>query len=373
MNDEVLETFIKEYISSQPTPEVHFVWQGGEPTLLGIPYYEKVIDFQKKHNKSKKISNSIQTNGTIIDHDWCRFLKKHNFIVGVSLDGPKEIHDRYRVGHENEATHKNVEEAIKLLQHYNIEYNVLVCVTNESSKKPLEVYRYLKEIGVKYIQFTPIVERYPDIEDRSVGFIHASPKTKILEDQEKMVTPYSVRQGAYGKFLIEVFEDWVRHDVGKTFVMNFEWALESWLGLPSTVCIFSKQCGKALAIEHNGDIYSCDHYVYPENHLGNILQDSPLELLKSDFQINFGESKETSLPLECQHCEVKFACNGECPRHRFVKSFDGEGNLSYLCPDYKSYFRHIHRYMKVMVQLIENNLPASDVMKVIEGPLVIYD
>lgn len=369
MSDEVLEAFIDQYISSQDIPEIQFVWQGGEPTLNGLDFYRKVISLQEKYAKGKKIVNSIQTNGVLLDDLWCRFLKEHDFLVGISIDGPGEIHNRYRVDRGGNHTFDKVINAIQLLQKYHVQFNTLVCVTKESSKKPIEVYQFLKQQGIKYIQFTPIIERVPDEVDSQMGLKHASPNSKA---SSYGLTDFSVESGEYGNFLIEIFDLWVRNDVGKIFVMNFEWALEAWIGLPSTVCIFAKECGKALAIEHNGDIYSCDHYVYPENLLGNILKDHPKELLESDKQKRFGQSKHNSLPQECLDCEVKFACNGECPRHRFAKTYDGKPGLSYLCEDYKKYYYHIHPYMKVMVQLIENNLPPSQVMEAIKGPIVIY-
>ncbi len=371
MADDVLEIFIQRYIEDQPAPEVQFVWQGGEPTLMGVSYYKKIIAFQRKYSNGKKIINSIQTNGLKLDDLWCEFLKANDFIVGVSLDGPAKFHDRYRVNHNFEATHNEVEMTIKRLQKFKIKYNVLVCVTNESSAYGVEIYQYLKDLGVRFIQFTPIVERKPQHGENLIPLIHASPSSILEAGQLEKVTPFSVRQGAYGKFLTDVFEQWVRNDVGDVFVMNFEWALESWLGLPSTVCVFSENCGRALAIEHNGDLYSCDHYVYPEYKLGNILDDSPNELLNKAKQVEFGTLKSSLLPSDCQTCEVKFACHGECPRHRFSVDSHGEKGLSYLCADYKAYFNHIHRYMKVMVQLIHNGLPVSDIRKVIQAPLIV--
>ncbi|WP_411679101.1 anaerobic sulfatase maturase [Clostridium thailandense] len=371
MSDEVLEAFIHKYISSQQIPEIQFVWQGGEPTLIGLDFFHKVVSLQEKYAGSKRIINSLQTNGTLIDEQWCKFLKENNFLVGLSLDGPENVHDLYRVDINGNPTLSKVINTIALLKKYEIPYNVLVCVTRESSKQPLKVYKFLKELRVQYIQFTPIVERIPDDRAIQTGLKYATPHANNEEGQQALVTDFSVEPGAYGNFLIKIFDEWVKNDVGSIYVMNFEWALEAWLGLPSTVCIFSKQCGKALAIEHNGDIYSCDHYVYPEYYLGNILTGNPKEMLELSKQKSFGQSKQNSLPQVCRECEVGFACNGECPRHRFVRTYDNEPGLSYLCQDYKKFFRHIHKYMKVMVQLIENNLPVSKVMDVIKGPLVI--
>lgn len=371
MSDIVLEQFIKKYITSQAIPEIQFVWQGGEPTLMGLAFFKKVISFQEKYSDGKKIINSIQTNGILLNKEWCDFLKENKFIVGISLDGTEGIHDEYRVDLNGRPTFLKVLSSLSLLKEYKIPFNVLVCVTSKSASKALEIYNFLKEQGVEYIQFTPIVERIPDDTAIKIGLKHSTPNSINETDQQSRVTDFSVKPGTYGNFLIDVFDEWVRNDVGSIYVMNFEWALESWLGLPSTVCIFSKQCGRALAIEHNGDIYSCDHYVYPEYFLGNVLHDDLSEIIMSKKQKELGKSKETSLPQVCMECEVKFACNGECPRHRFVRTYDDKTGLSYLCSDYKKFFTHIHPYMKVMVKLIENNLPASKVMDVIKGPLII--
>lgn len=373
MSNEVLEAFIHKYISSQQIPEIQFVWQGGEPTLAGLEFFHKVVSLQEKYAHGKKIINSLQTNGILLNDEWCIFLKENNFLVGLSLDGPEDFHDKYRLDINEKPTLSKVISAISLLKKYEISFNVLVCVTKEASKEPLKIYNFLKEQDIKFIQFTPIVERLPNEDATAIknSLKHATPDSIYSECQEALVTDFSVSSGGYGDFLIKIFDEWVRNDVGSTYIMNFEWALEAWLGLPSTVCIFSKQCGRALAIEHNGDIYSCDHYVYPKYYLGNILDENPKEMLESTKQASFGQSKESSLPQVCMDCEVRFACNGECPRHRFARTYDNKPGLSYLCADYKKFFHHIHRYMKVMVQLIENDLPVSKVMEVIKGPLAV--
>ncbi|MGX9415835.1 anaerobic sulfatase maturase [Vibrio sp. WJH972] len=370
MSDEVLEAFISKYISSQDIPEIQFVWQGGEPSLAGLDFFERVVQIQAKYANGKSIVNALQTNGTLLNDQWCTFLKKNGFLVGLSIDGPELYHDRYRVDHSGKPTLSKVLTALNLLKKYDIPYNALVCVTRETSKHPLEIYNFLKSLEIEYIQFTPIVERVPNDSQLKQGLKHAAPP---IYDEELDVTlsPYSVEPAVYGDFLIQIFEQWVRTDVGSVFVVNFEWALESWLGLPSTICIFAKQCGSALALEHNGDIYSCDHYVYPDYLLGNVLKEDPKKMIASDQQQNFGANKSTSLPKKCHNCEALFACNGECPRHRFLTTPSGEPGLNYLCEGYYKYFRHIHRYMKVMVQLIEQGQPASKVMDVVKDPLVI--
>lgn len=371
MSDRVLESYIQKYITSQDIPEIQFVWHGGEPTLMGLDYFRRVVELQQKYAGNKTIVNSLQTNGTLLDDDWCNFLKEHNFLVGISMDGPKEIHDRYRVDRGGRPSFHRVMNGLKLLQKYEVSYNILLCVTRESARRPKKVYEFIKEYGIQFVQFIPIVERIPDELAISLGLRHATPPSLKHVEQEPAVSPWTVESKQYGDFLIEIFEEWVRNDIGSINIMNFEWALESWLGLPSSICVFSKQCGKAVTVEHNGDVYSCDHYVYPEYHIGNIMTDSPEDMIQSERQVEFGRSKETSLPQVCQNCEVRFACHGECPKHRFLKAPNGEPGLNYLCAGYKKYFHHIHRYMKVMVQLIENGLPAAKIRDVIKAPLII--
>ena len=371
MSDETLKKFIKQYIEAQESPEIPFVWQGGEPTLMGLDFYKKVIEFQRKYGKGKKITNSLQTNGTLLTEEWCQFLAQHEFLVGLSLDGPELIHDHFRVDRGGKPTFHKVLKALYLLKKYKVSFNVLTCVTKFSSQYPLEIYQFFKEQGVEYIQFIPIVERMPDKNALQLGLRHATPPAVTEKDVQKSVSSWTVEAEKYGDFLIAIFDEWVRNDVGKVHVMNFEHALTAWLGLPATSCIFAETCGRAGIVEHNGDVYSCDHYMYPDYRIGNIYQDPFAKMMDSEQQRQFGENKKKSLPQYCQTCEVKFACNGECPKHRFLITPDGEPGLNYLCEGYKKYFFHIHKYMKVMVQLIENGLPTEEIMGVIKRPLVI--
>ena len=371
ITDEVLSAFIKNYITSQPTPVVEFVWQGGEPTLLGIEFFKRVIELQRPFAHQKTIRNSLQTNGTLLTDEWCVFLKKNNFIVGISLDGPKDIHDRYRQDPKGNGTFDRVMLGLRLLQKHNVEYNVLASVARRTATRPLDVYRFLRDEGVEFIQFTPIVERISD-EQRIKNCLRlAGPASLDQEEQETEVTPWTVVPEEYGNFLIAVYEEWVRHDVGKVFVMNFEWALNAWIGNPSPVCIHAEQCGRSVVLEHNGDVYACDHCVYPEYKLGNILTDSLSQMVGKSVQSGFGITKETALPRWCKECEVLAACRGGCPKHRFAQTHYKEPGLHYLCAGYKKFFLHIRKYLRAMTQLLENGLPASYVMDAVKGPLVI--
>ena len=371
MLDKVLSAFITKYITSQSTPVVEFVWQGGEPTLLGIEFFKRVVDLQKPFAKRKTITNSLQTNGTLLTAEWCQFLKKYNFMVGISLDGPKEIHDRYRRDRKSNGTFNQVMRGLKLLQEYKVDYNVLACVARETAKQPLDVYHFLKGEGVEFIQFTPVVERLSDVSGASSGLRLAGPATLDKKERLTEVTPWSVIPEDYGDFMISVYEEWVRHDVGTIFVMNFEWVLNAWIGNPSPVCVYAKQCGRALVIEHNGDMFACDHCVYPEYKLGNILSDTLPEMVAKSLRSGFGVVKETALPSWCRSCEVLPACQGGCPKHRFETTYHDEPGLQYLCPGYKKFFLHIRKYLRAMATLLENGLPASRVMEAIKAPLVI--
>ena len=383
MSDKVLEAFIQSYIQYQPTPEVEFVWQGGEPTLMGLDFYRRAIRLQEKYGRNKRIKNALQTNGTLLDDEWCRFLTKKNFLVGLSLDGPEDIHNRYRIDSNNTPTFNNVLKALNLLRKHGTEFNVLTCVTKESAKKPLDVYRFLKEHGVRFVQFIPVVERTPDTTSKRLGLKLSSPPLIDRDECSGTVTPWSVDPSDYGNFLISIFDEWVKKDVGSVFIMNFEWALAAWLGLSPSTCTFTSQCGRCVVIEHNGDVFSCDHYVYPQYRLGNIVNDSLAKMIDSSIQHDFGASKELLLPQECRECEVLFACRGECPKRRFIStsqatshlnnntSADIPGKLNYLCKGYKSFFRHINGHMKLMARLLERGIPVSRVMEVKNGMLLV--
>ena len=371
MSDKVLSAYVTKYITSQPTPEVEFVWQGGEPTLLGLDFFKRAIELQRPYRDQKIIKNSLQTNGTLLTDEWCVFLKKHNFLVGISLDGPKEIHDRYRRDRGGNATFDKVMRGLKLLQKHGVEYNVMACVAKETAYRPLEVYHFFKEQGVEFIQFFPIIERLADKKTKQSQLQLAGPSALDKVEKNTRVTPWTVEPEKYGDFLIAIFDEWVRNDVGKTNIMNFEWALNAWIGNPSPVCTYAQQCGKSVIVEHNGDVYACDHCMYPQYKLGNIVEDNPMKMVEKSIAQGFGVSKETALPRWCRECEVLKACWGGCPKHRFAKTHYDEPGLHYLCAGYKKFFLYIRKYLKVIAQLLEHGLPASYVMEAVKGPLVI--
>ncbi|MGA2652840.1 MAG: anaerobic sulfatase maturase [Terracidiphilus sp.] len=354
MSDTVLESYIRQYIQSQPAQHVSFAWQGGEPTLLGVPFFERVIELQKKYAGDKLVDNAFQTNGTLLDDAWGEFLARNKFLIGLSIDGPAEIHDAYRVDKGGQPTFTRVMRGLDILKKHGVEFNTLTVINRKNSYHARRVYRFLKEIGSKYLQFIPIVEQVAAQPDPN-GLVLLKPYAR----QQTTVSEWSVEPLQFGKFLSAVFDEWVLGDVGHVFVQIFDVALESWAGLPQTLCVFAPQCGKALALEHNGDLYSCDHFVYPENKLGNIMERAMSGLVKSPQQARFGNAKETALPSDCKTCDVRFACNGECPKHRFTTTASGEYGLNYLCAGYKHFFHHIDPYMRFMAnELGKDGAPA---------------
>lgn len=363
MSDEVLEEYVRQYIHSQPSPEINFAWQGGEPTLLGVEFFRKAVALQKKFADGKIIFNAIQTNGTLLDDEWCEFLATNKFLVGLSIDGPAELHDKYRVDKRQQPTFSTVMRGLELLKKQGVEFNTLTVVNRANSQQPLEVYRFLKRIGSQFIQFIPLVERAAPMEMKAAGYDFAAPPLPGENGNASVVTPWSVEAEQYGKFLCTIFDEWVRNDVGKTFVQLFDVALGNWMGLGSSLCVFAEKCGAALAIEHNGDLYSCDHYVYPRHKLGNVMNQSLGAMVNSPQQLKFGNDKFDSLPKFCRECEVRFACNGECPKHRFIRTPDGEDGLNYLCAAYKKFFNHIDPHMKTMGQLLQNDEAPARIME----------
>jgi uncharacterized protein len=355
MSDEVLEAYIRQFIQAQPAEHVSFSWQGGEPTLLGIPFFERVLELQRIHANGKIIDNALQTNGTLIDDAWGDFLARNKFLVGVSIDGPEELHDAYRLDKGGKPTFARVVSGIEVLKKHGVEFNTLTVINRKNSYHPHEVYSFLKQIGSKFLQFLPVVEQQASEPDPN-GLVLLKPFAR----QKTSVSEWSVESLQFGKFLSSVFDEWVRSDVGRIFVQTFDVALESWAQVPQSLCVFAPKCGLALAVEHNGDLYSCDHFVYPENRLGNILDKPISSLAASRQQARFAEAKLIGLPADCKQCDVRFACNGECPKHRFTASASGEYGLNYLCAGYKHFFHHIDPYMRFMAnELRLNRAPAS--------------
>jgi uncharacterized protein len=349
MADELLETYIRQLIEAHRAPEVIVAWQGGEPTLMGLDFFRRAIELQEKYGRpGVRIVNTIQTNGTLVDAEWAAFFKEHDFLVGVSIDGPKGLHDAYRVDKGGHPTFDRVMEGLTQLQKHRVDWNVLTTVHAANAGHPLDVYRFLRdELGAHFIQFIPIVERVD-------GGDPADPAS--------CVTDRSVAPDAWGRFMIAVFDEWMKRDVGSIFVQMFDAALASWAGAPPPLCIFGETCGEALALEHNGDLYSCDHFVDPAHLLGNITQYSMIELVASDRQRRFGDDKRDTLPRYCRECDVRFACHGECPKNRFITTPDGEPGLNYLCAGYKAFFQHVAPPMRFMAEELRRDGTPSKVM-----------
>ena len=358
MAPEVLERYIERYIAAQPGNDVQFAWQGGEPTLLGVDFFRNVVALQQKHAAGKSIHNALQTNATLIDDEWAGFLAEHGFLVGVSIDGPRELHDCYRVDKGHAPTFDRVMRGIGKLKAHRAEFNTLTVVNRQNSQHPLEVYRFLKEIGSGFMQFIPVVERKTE-EPAKDGLVLIQPSFS----RSATVTDWSVEPLAYGEFLARIFDEWVKQDVARFYVQQFDVALESWMGMEASLCVFRRTCGGALALEHTGDLYSCDHFVYPEYKLGNVMEADLATMAGSEPQKKFGNAKRDSLPRMCRTCEVRFACNGECPKHRFATTPDGEAGLNYLCAGYKYFFRHIDPYMQFMAKELRAGRPPANIMR----------
>jgi len=370
MSDDVLRAYIAQNIAATDGPEVLFTWQGGEPMLRGLAFYQRAVAMQRELGGGKIIRNALQTNGTLLDDEWCAFLAGAGFTVGISVDGPSELHDAARVDKHGRPTFDAVMRGLALLRKYRIEFNVLVTVTRVVAAHPAEVYAFLRREGITHVQFNPVVERAPDADEHAIGLTFARPGQVSHSRPKLTVTPHSVGVEQYGDFLIAIFNEWVRHDVGRIYVMNFEWALASFLGLPTTVCLFAEDCGRALIVEHNGDVFSCDHFMYPEHKLGNLRDSDVATLASSPQQAAFGRAK-SDLPDVCRECPVRFACHGECPKNRFAYTVDGQPGLNYLCPSYKKYFKHITQYMNAMTKLITHGQPAALIMEAFKGPLAV--
>lgn len=360
MSDEMLEQFTREYIEAQTMPQVLFTWHGGEPLMRSIDFYKKALALQKKYAHGKQIDNVIQTNGTLLTDEWCEFFAQNHWLVGISIDGPQEYHDHYRVTPDGKPSWEKVMQGISLLKKHRVEWNAMAVVNAYNAEHPLEFYHFFRDNGCLYLQFTPIVERLTEHED---GRTLAS----LADDREIPLADASVTPQQWGNFLCTIFDDWVRHDVGKTFVEIFDCTLANWMGVLPGICAYSKECGHAGVMEHNGDVYSCDHFVFPEYKLGNIREQSLIDMLYGEKQQAFSRLKHTSLPRQCKECDMEFACHGECPKNRFEKDKYGEPGLNYLCQGYYQYYTHVAPYMDFMKRELLAQRPPANIMNVLKN------
>ena len=358
MSDEMLEQFTREYIEAQTMSQVLFTWHGGEPLLRSIDFYRKALSLQQKYAGGRHIDNVIQTNGTLLTDEWCEFFAQNHWLVGISIDGPQPDHDHYRLTAAGKPSWKKVMQGIKLLKKHGVEWNAMAVVNAYNVNHPLEFYRFFKENGCQFLQFTPIVERLTRHED---GRTLAS----LADKDEISLSEASVAPEQWGYFLCAIFDEWVRKDVGKIFVEIFDCTLANWMGISPGICAYSKECGHAGVMEHNGDVYSCDHFVFPEYKLGNIRDHSLIDMLYGEQQQEFSRLKHSSLPRQCKECDMEFACHGECPKNRFMKDKYGDSGLNYLCPGYYHYYQHVAPYMDYMKQELMAQRPPSNIMKVV--------
>ncbi len=351
MADDVLEEYVRQYIGSQRVPEATIAWQGGEPTLMGLDFFRRSVKYAEKYRKpGMTIHYTMQTNGTLLDEEWCEFLREHGFLIGISIDGPQELHDAYRVDKRGAPSLDRAMRGLRLMQRHKVEFNILACVHAANGDYPLDVYRFFRdEVGAEFVQFIPIVER-----DNETGF-----------QEGNTVTDRSVGAEQYGSFLIAIFDEWVRRDVGAVFVQLFDASLAAWAGAPPSLCIFSPACGNALALEHNGDLYSCDHFVEPKHFLGSIMERPMIEMVGSEKQRQFGLDKLHALPRYCRECTVRFACHGGCPKNRFIETPDGDPGLNYLCAGYKAFFSHVDEPMKMMASLLQQGRAPAEIMQLL--------
>lgn len=359
MSDEMLEQFTREYIEAQTMNQVLFTWHGGEPLLRSIDFYRKALSLQQKYAGGRRIDNVIQTNGTLLTDEWCEFFAQNHWLVGISIDGPQPDHDHYRLTAAEKPSWKKVIQGIKLLKKHGVEWNAMAVVNAYNANHPLEFYRFFKENGCQFLQFTPIVERLTRHED---GRTLAS----LADKDEISLSEASVAPEQWGYFLCAIFDEWVRKDVGKIFVEIFDCTLANWMGISPGICAYSKECGHAGVMEHNGDVYSCDHFVFPEYKLGNIRDHSLIDMLYGEQQQEFSRLKHSSLPRQCKECDMEFACHGECPKNRFMKDKYGDSGLNYLCPGYYHYYQHVAPYMDYMKQELMSQRPPSNIMKVVQ-------
>ena len=378
MADDLLDTYIRQLLEAQPGPDVTLAWHGGEPTLMGLEFFRRSIERVAKHRRpGTRVAHTIETNGVEIDDDWCAFFRTHNFIVSVTLDGPPEMHDVYRVDRHGQPTCERVMRAIRLLQKHGVDFNIVTTVHAANADHPLEVYRFLRdEVKTRFVHVIPVVERVTDVLLPLVNdgwSNHGDDRRPLHLDKGDMVTKRSITAEQWGTFLIQVFDEWLAHDVGTVFVQMFDAAVASWIGAPATMCIFAETCGDVVSVEHNGDVYSCDHFVEPTHLLGNICKTHLLQIVSSDAQKTFGAGKRDTLPRYCRDCTVRFACHGECPKNRFITTPDGEPGLNYLCAGYKAFFTHIDRPMRLIVDLLRQGRYADEAMAMLTSGRFPFD
>lgn len=368
MSDNLLDLYIKQFIEAQHSNEITIAWQGGEPTIMGLDFYKRAIEYVHKHQKSgQQISHTIQTNGTRLDDEWCQFFAENKFLVGLSVDGPKPMHDAYRVYKSGKGSFDSVMHGYDLLCKHQVDVNILCTIHAANAEHPLEIYHFFRDdMYANYIQFIPIIERInvQEIPLANIGWGKkpGAESRPLYTQQGNLTTERSITADQYGRFLIAIFDEWVQKDVGSVYVQMFDVALASWIGMHS-LCVFSPTCGNALALEHNGDLYSCDHYVEPNYLLGNIQEQHMADLINSPKQRKFGQDKYDTLPKYCHDCEVKFACYGGCPKDRFIKTPDGESGLNYLCAGYKIFFNHINPSMQIMAKLLRAGGAPAEIMQ----------
>jgi len=354
MSNQLLEKFIEQYLDSQTQPQIMFTWHGGETLLRPISFYKKALELQKKYAQGRTIDNSIQTNGTLLTDAWCEFFKENNFLVGVSIDGPQEFHDEYRRNKGGLPTFVKVMKGINLLKKHGVEYNAMAVVNEYNADYPLEFFNFFKQIDCRFIQFAPIVER---LSNRTDGLKLSAPH------EEAVLTDFSVSPIQWGKFLCGLFDEWIKEDVGKFYIQMFDSTLANWVGEQPGICTLARHCGHAGVMEFNGDVYSCDHFVFPEYKLGNLNTDTLTSMMYSEIQLKFGTDKHDKLPRQCKECEFLFACNGECPKNRFAFTKDNEPGLNYLCVGWKMFYAHVAPYMDFMKHELLNERAPSNVME----------
>ena len=353
MSDELLEDFIRKYIGAQTSPHVLFTWHGGEPLMRPLSFYRRAVELQRKYAAGRVVENSLQTNGTLLTDEWCRFFRDNNWLIGISIDGPEKWHDACRRTRSGKPSFANVMRGIDLLNKHGVEWNAMAVANSTNADHPEEFYDFFRGIGCQYLQFTPVVERITT---------HADGRHLAAVEDEARLAPFSITPGAWGRFLCGVFDRWVRQDVGRLFVQLFDATLANWVGEQPGLCSMAKVCGHAAAIEHNGDVYSCDHYVFPQYRLGNISRDSLIDMMYGEKQTRFGLDKQARLTRQCRECSYLFACNGECPKNRFALSIHREPGQNYLCAGYYRFFAHAAPYMDFMKNELLHGRPPANVM-----------